>query len=66
MKKPKLKLQPFEIKYETELSAKFLSKILGGESDNFDSPGDYNSNAPDYTISASTSVETETKNEIGQ
>ena len=61
MKKPKLKLQPFEIKDGTELSAEFLSKILGGD----DSSGtpDQNSNAPDYTVSATTFMETETKDE---
>lgn len=61
MKKLKLTLQPFEIKDTTELSAEFLSKILGGD----DSSGkhDQNSNAPDYTVSATTSMETETKDE---
>lgn len=64
MRKGKLKLQPFEIKDTRELSVEFLSKILGGDESSGE-PG-HNSNAPDYTISASTSLETETKNEVGQ
>lgn len=64
MKKPKLTLQPFEIKNGTELSAEFLSKILGGDSDNsVPSPGGQDSNAPEYSVSATSSMEVETKNE---
>ncbi|MEO6814917.1 MAG: hypothetical protein ABI172_13380 [Ginsengibacter sp.] len=64
MKKPKFKLQPFEIKDGTQLSSEFLSKIMGGQLGNSDpSSGGHNSNAPDYTISATTSIESETKDE---
>jgi hypothetical protein len=67
MKKPKLTLQPFEIKTGTELSAEFLSKILGGvggDSDNADPPsGSQDSNAPEYSVSATSSMEVEIKNE---
>jgi hypothetical protein len=64
MKKPKLTLQPFEIKTGTELSAEFLSKILGGDSGNADSSsGNQDSNAPEYSVSATSSMEVETKNE---
>ena len=63
MKKPKLKLQTFEIKYGTELSPKFLSKILGGD-DNFNPPpANQDSNAPEYSVSLTSSIEVETKDE---
>lgn len=61
MKKPKLKLQPFEIKDTKELSAEFLSKILGGDTDtSTDSTG---SNSPAYSISAQSNTEVETSKE---
>lgn len=64
MKNPKLTLQPFEIKNGTELSAEFLSKILGGDPGNSDlSSGRKDSNAPEYSVSATSSMEVETKNE---
>jgi hypothetical protein len=64
MKKPKFKLPPFRIENENELSAEFLSKIFGG--DESSATSQLNSNAPEYSIAATTSVETETKNEVGQ
>lgn len=64
MKKPKLKLPPLKIGNEKQLSALFLSKIYVG--DNSSSTSQQNSNALEYSIAVTTSVETETKNEVGQ
>ena len=64
MNKTKLKLSALEPKIENELPAEFLSKIFGGQ--DYEDTSKQNSNAPDYSVSTTTSLETETKNEVGQ
>lgn len=61
MNKPKLKLELFETKEEKTLPAKFLSKILGGDTASTTTPS--GTNAPYYTISAQTNTEVETSKE---
>jgi hypothetical protein len=60
MKKPKLKLEAFERDDKNILPLKFLSKIIGGDTDSSSSSG---SSTPQYTISVQSNVEIETSKE---
>lgn len=64
MKKLKLKLEDFESEQEKVLAPAFLSKILGGDGGSSIISIPNQSTVPDYTISALTSMEAETKDEV--